>query len=75
MAGDLSADLTSPGAWRRSPGLAYPGTPEQLLRPGRPRDRDHWLEPNVVDTGDGLRVIARLRLDGYATSGMTPSAT
>ena len=70
VAGDLSADLTSPAAWRRSPHLEYPGTPAQLVRPGRPRDRDHWLEPNVVNTPDGLRVIARLRLDGYATSGM-----
>ena len=70
VAGDLSADLTSPGAWRRSGDLAYPGTPAQLLRPGRDRERDHWLEPNVVDTGDGLRVVARLRLDGYATPGM-----
>ena len=70
VAGDLSADLTSRAAWRRSGDLAYPGTPAQLVRPGGARDRDHWLEPNVVDTVDGLRVIARLRLDGYGTSGM-----
>lgn len=70
VAADLSADLTSPAAWRRSENLDYPGTPAELVRPGRPRERDHWLEPNVVDTADGLRVIARLRLDGYATSGL-----
>ncbi len=70
VAGDPSRDLTSPAAWRRSGDLAYPGTPAELVRPGRARDRDHWLEPNVVDTGDGLRVIARLRLDGYTTPGM-----
>ncbi len=70
VAGDLSADLTSPAAWRRSGDLVYPGTPAELVRPGRTRDRDHWLEPNVVDTADGLRVIARLRLDGYTTPGM-----
>ena len=70
VAGDPSRDLTSPAAWRRSGDLAYPGTPAELVRPGRARDKDHWLEPNVVDTGDGLRVIARLRLDGYTTPGM-----
>ncbi len=70
VAGDLSADLTSPAAWRRSADLDYPGTPAELLQPGRPQDRDHWLEPNVVDTADGLRVLARLRLDGYATPGL-----
>ena len=70
VAGDLSADLTSPAAWRRSSDLEYPGTPAELVRPGRPRERDHWLEPNVVNAPDGVRVIVRLRLDGYATAGL-----
>ena len=71
VAGDLSADLTSPAAWRRSNDLEYPGTPAGLVQPSRLYDMaDHWLEPNVVNVGDRVRVIARLRLDHYSTSGM-----
>lgn len=72
VAGDLSRDLMAAGAWRISPSLTYPGTPNSL-RPGlyARGDRpfmDHWLEPNVVSVQGRVRVLLRLRIDGYATS-------
>ena len=71
---DLSQDPLDPAAWRVSAPLRYPGTPKQLkanrFPPGSNRwvFRDHWLEPNVVYVGGRLRVLARCRIDGYATS-------
>lgn len=74
FAGDLSTDLTSPGAWRSSNYLTYPGTPD-LLRSGLFEEPDspypdHWLEGNVVEVNGNLRVFWRTRMDGYATPGM-----
>ena len=75
IAGDLDGDLMDPGAWRISPGVAYPGTPAGLSRGMYPfgqhprvRVHDHWLEPNVVNVRGRLRVFHRTRIDGYATT-------
>jgi len=71
---DLSRDPLEPGAWRLSEPLGYPGTPDALRANRYPPGsypwvfRDHWLEPNVVHVGGRVRVLARCRIDGYATA-------
>ena len=75
IAGDLSRDLMDPAAWRISPYVTYPGTPDALRPNLFPRDdgrpySDHWLEPNVVRVGERTMVLLRPRIDGYATSSM-----
>jgi hypothetical protein len=75
VAGDLSTDLMDPAAWRISNSLTYPGTPAGLARRmfpynSTPDDGDHWLEPNMIRVKGRLRVVVRLRIDGYATSGL-----
>ena len=76
VAGDLAAEnLMDPLAWRISPHLTYPGTPEGLSAglaartdPNPAADiGDHWLEPNVVNIDGRVRVYVRLRVDGIAT--------
>jgi hypothetical protein len=67
MAGNLNKDLLRPANWRVSNQLDFPGMPDALKRPLHPHYRDHWLEPNVVDVRGRLRVIARCRIDDYAT--------
>jgi hypothetical protein len=75
VAGDLSKDLMDPSSWRISNSLTYPGTPRELVSglfpyESQPGGGDHWLEPSVVNVGGRVRVIVRIRIDGYATSGM-----
>ncbi len=75
VAADLSRDLLDPAAWRISNSLAYPGTPRELVcglfpYETQPGGGDHWLEPSVVKVGERIRVIVRIRIDGYATSSM-----
>jgi len=67
VAGDVGRDLLDPAAWRVSNEVDFPGMPDALKRPLNPRYRDHWLEPNVVDIRGRLAVIARCRIDDYAT--------
>ena len=71
VAADFSRDLTDPGGWRRSEFLTYPGTPPSLRSaafdtPDEPY-YDHWLEGNVVEVGDRLRVLWRTRIDRSST--------
>ncbi len=75
IAGSLASDLMNPSSWRISNSLAYPGTPPGISRGLFPYnaaadDGDHWLEPNIIQSSGRLRVIARIRIDGYATSGL-----
>ena len=58
IAGDLTCDLTEPGAWRISEPLKYPGTPLSLTT-SVPREF-RWLEGNVIDVEGELRVCWRL---------------
>jgi hypothetical protein len=70
LAGDLSRDLLDPRTWRLSNLLTYPGTPPELRTGVFGEYEDHWLEPNVVNVNGRIRVLARPRIDGYATSGI-----
>lgn len=74
VAADFSRDLTDRDAWRISDYLTYPGTPASLRRgladtPGAPY-HDHWLEGNVVAVKGRMTVHWRIRIDGYATTGV-----
>lgn len=69
LVGDLERDLTDPGAWRVSEPLRYPGTPPSLMTSDTilkvfSKSTIRWLEGNVIDTEDGLRVCWRLSLSG-----------
>lgn len=73
---DLSMDLLTPEAWRRSEYLLFPGSPGSLRanlcdKPGHPY-HDHWLEGNVALTEDNqsLRAYWRVRFDGQSTPGI-----
>ena len=71
---DLAKGPLDPAAWRVSNPVGYPGTPDELeagVFPPGSTDwtfRGHWLEPNVVNVGGHLQVLARCRIDGYGTS-------
>ncbi|NQT15132.1 MAG: exo-alpha-sialidase [Planctomycetes bacterium] len=66
-AGDLSRDLMDPAAWRISPPVAFPGPAPALCRGGRCR-KNRWLEPNVIQIGEKLRVLSRVEMDSMATA-------
>jgi len=81
VAGDATGDLLEPAAWRISNPVPYPGTPAtfkrgdhpQGLYPPQPRrsiPEDGWLEGNVVEVGDRLRILLRVRMQGEATAGI-----
>ncbi len=75
VAADLSRDLMNPSSWRISNSLSYPGTPRRLVRSlfpyeSSPGGADHWLEPSVVRVSTDVRMLVRIRIDGYATSSM-----
>jgi hypothetical protein len=60
FAGDLSADLMNPKAWRMSNYVEFPGLPDLLLNPAikgsYPSQR--MLEPNVILVNGRIRVLA-----------------
>ena len=79
VAGDATRDLLDLAAWRMSNHVPYPGTPatfkqgdhpQGLYPPQKNIPEDGWLEGNVVDVGDRLRIILRVRLQGEATAGI-----
>jgi hypothetical protein len=67
VAGDLSRDLMNPGAWRISPPVPFPGAVPELCRGGR-CGNSRWLEPNVIQIGERLRVLSRVEMDAMATA-------
>jgi len=67
VAGDLSRDLMNPGAWRMSPPVPFPGAVPELCRGGR-CGNSRWLEPNVIQIGERLRVLSRVEMDAMATA-------
>jgi hypothetical protein len=67
VAGKLSRDLMDPAAWRISPAVPFPGAVPELCRDGRCR-KSRWLEPNVIQVGERLRVISRVEMDAMATA-------
>ncbi len=72
VAGNLSADLMDPKSWRISNHVPFPGFPDSLLNPrmtGRyPSQR--MLEPNVLNVGGQLRVLAAVKPPLQATTNL-----
>ncbi|MBM3859821.1 MAG: exo-alpha-sialidase [Verrucomicrobia bacterium] len=72
VAGDLSANLMDPKSWRISNHVPFPGLPESLLNPGiRGSDpSQRMLEPNVLNVGGRLRVLATVKPPLQATTNL-----
>jgi hypothetical protein len=72
VAGDLAADLMNPKSWRISNHVPFPGLPEALLNPNLtgsyPSQR--MLEPNVLNVGGQLRVLAAVKPPLQATTNL-----
>lgn len=60
FAGDLSADLMDPKAWRMSNHVEFPGLPDALLNPALKGNypSQRMLEPNVILVNGRIRVLA-----------------
>lgn len=69
IAGDLSNDLTDPGAWRMSPKVSMAQDVHALIPPGD-RLESRGLEGNIIDARGQLLVLLRSRLGGTRVSGM-----
>lgn len=67
LAGDLRRDLTDPGAWRISNGVANPGVPPSLTAG---EGKMNWLEGNVVEINGTLQVSWRCQIDRRSTAGI-----
>ncbi len=75
VAGDLGSDLMDPESWRKSPHVPWPGPglPEQLLSPDMsdaPYPSMRMLEPNVLNVGGQLRVLATVKPPLQATTNL-----
>ncbi len=70
VVGDLSADLMDPAAWRISNPVPYPGTPEALVAPAFAHLGSKYLEPNVIEVGGRVRVLATVKPHGQSTTGL-----
>lgn len=72
VAADLSADLMNSESWRISNHVPFPGLPESLANPGikgsYPSQR--MLEPNVLNVGGRLRVLAAVKTPLQATTNL-----
>lgn len=64
VAGDLNRDLMSPGAWRMSNPVPFPGLPDVLKDPAQREAFGKWLEPNVVNVYGQLRALCTVRKNG-----------
>lgn len=77
IAGDLSADLLDPASWRMSNFVPFPGIPDLLKRSDYDHQQysswdmpDHWLEANVVQVGDKLRLLATVKSQSQTTTNL-----
>jgi hypothetical protein len=70
IAGDLSADLMDPGAWRMSAPVPFPGVPEALTDPKLAGLSSQYLEPNVLNVRGHLRVLATVKPGRQSTAGL-----
>ncbi len=61
VAGDLSADPMDARAWRMSDPVPFPGVPNALVNPRFSALSSQYLEPNVIDVGGRLRVLATVK--------------
>jgi len=69
---DLSADPMNPKSWRISNHVGFPGLPDSLLNPNMkgsyPSQR--MLEPNVLNVGGRIRVLAAVKPPLQATTNL-----
>lgn len=68
--GDLTMDPMDPKAWRRSNAVPFPGIPDAMVNQ-RFSDQDSlYLEPNVIDVGGKLRVLATVKPQNQTTANL-----
>jgi hypothetical protein len=70
VAGDLSADLMNPRAWRMSEPVPFPGVPEALTDPKFAALSSQYLEPNVIEVRGQLRVLTTVKPKRQSTAGL-----
>ncbi|TDU66036.1 hypothetical protein EI77_03773 [Prosthecobacter fusiformis] len=70
VAGDLSRDPMDPKAWRLSDVVKFKPAPAELSDPRFKAMQDQWLEPNVVEIGGRIRVLAALKVRRPTVSGL-----
>lgn len=70
VAGDLSADLMNPAAWRMSEPVPFPGVPDAMTNPKLAELPSQYLEPNVINVRGQLRVLATVKARRRSTVGL-----
>lgn len=74
--GDLARDPMDPAAWQRSNTVPFPGYPEALIARHYRESPEHqppvrqYLEPNVIETADGIRVLCTVKLLSQSAAGL-----
>ncbi len=69
--GDLSADVMSPRAWRRSTAVPFPGIPAAVMPPQFKDLPSQYLEPNVIEVQGKLRVLATVKPERQTAAGLS----
>ena len=70
VVGDLTKDPMDPQSWRRSNAVPFPGIPEKMVN-ARFADQDSlYLEPNVIDVGGKLRLLATVKPQNQTTANL-----
>jgi len=70
VAGDLSANLMDPRAWRISNPVPFPGVPDALTNPKFAQLTSQYLEPNVLNVRGQLRVLMTVKPKRQSTAGL-----
>jgi hypothetical protein len=70
IAGDLLQDPMNPAAWRISEAVPFPGFPSALTHPKFAHQSSQYLEPNVIEVGGQLRVLATVKPNRQSTAGL-----
>jgi hypothetical protein len=71
VAADLSRELDSPNAWRKSNIIKHPGIPEVFGRGSH--NKGKWLEPNVIYFNGRLHLVVRVRVSRNKIDGLVPN--
>jgi hypothetical protein len=70
LAGDLSGDPMMPQAWRLSKPVPFPGVPDAMTNPKLASLSSQYLEPNVIELGGHVRVLATVKPKRQSTAGL-----
>jgi hypothetical protein len=70
LAGDLSTDPMDHRAWRLSAPLPFPGIPPSLVAPALSGRPNVYTEPNVIEMGGRIRLLASMNIEGQTTAGL-----